>query len=291
MELKKHKKNKTYSDILFRNFSVFTESEKGIKDLKTLVFQIALNGKLDFQKLSEGRIKKPLQDLVKNQKQYLKKEGIAFEEQSDSVWPIVALGDVFKEIKNGQNVNQIKNDGLYRVSRIQTIANGVIDLFATRWTNDKVNPDSFLKKGDILLSHINSFEHLAKTAIFNLDDKLIHGINLLKLKSNETKINSYFALHVFKLSDFIYKARKYAKKAVNQASINITNLKKIKIPLPPLVVQKEIVVFMGCIKDIEEQIKKEKNLSIQLSKSLKNNFYSPNRYSRESGNPQGVIKY
>ena len=55
--------------ILFRNFDVFSQSEKSIGNFKSLIFQLALKGRLDLQKLSEGRIKKPLQALVKEQKQ------------------------------------------------------------------------------------------------------------------------------------------------------------------------------------------------------------------------------
>jgi len=85
---------KSNNDIFFRNFDVFSQSEKSVNNFQSLVFQLALKGNLDFQKLSEGRIKKPLQILVQQQKQHLKKEGIAFEETSDSVWPMVKLGAV-----------------------------------------------------------------------------------------------------------------------------------------------------------------------------------------------------
>ena len=45
-------------------------------------------------------------------------------------------------------------------------------------------------------------------------------------------------------------------------------LKNIKIPLPPLIVQKEIVTLMKGIENIEKQIKTEQNLSTQLAYSL-----------------------
>ena len=153
----------------------------------------------------------------------------------------VKLDDVFVDIKNGRNVKQKENVGRYKVSRIKTIADGKVDLSATKWTDDKVANDNFLKEGDILFSHINSFEHLAKTAIFDSNEKVVHGINLLRFRSDKEKIEPYFALYLFKSQWFIDEARKYAQKAVNQASINVTNLKKIKIPLPPPEIQKQIV--------------------------------------------------
>ena len=92
---------------------------------------------------------------------------------SNVKWPIVELSEIFEEIKNGKNVKQFTEVGKYRVSRIQTIADGKVDLSKTKYTNDEVVENDFLKDGDILFSHINSFDHLAKTAIFvNISEKL-----------------------------------------------------------------------------------------------------------------------
>lgn len=160
---------------------------------------------------------------------------------SNCKWEMVKLDDVFIEIKNGKNVEQFDEIGKYRVSRIQTIANGVIDLEKTKWTNDEVSEDDFLQKGDILLSHINSFEHLAKTAIFNDATKVVHGVNLIRFRANQEKIKPEYAIYIFKSQNFINIAKSFAQKAVNQASIKVADLKTIEIPLPPLEVQEEIV--------------------------------------------------
>ncbi|MFQ3580096.1 MAG: N-6 DNA methylase, partial [Bacteroidales bacterium] len=186
----------------------------------------------------------------------------------DPDWPVVRIDEVFTEIKNGKNVEQIDEIGKYRVSRIQTISNGSFDLNKTKWTNNKVDENDFLKEGDILLSHINSMEHLAKAAIFtNIQEKVVHGINLILFRPDINRINPFFAIRIFKSKLFVDKARSFAQKAVNQASIKITDLKSIQIPLPPLSVQQEIVakieaeqkVIDGCrelIKTYEEKIKR-----------------------------------
>lgn len=157
-------------------------------------------------------------------------------------WPMVRIDEIFIEITNGKNVNQINEQGNYRVSRIQTISDGTFNIEKTKWTNDKVDENDFLQEGDILLSHINSMEHLAKTALFtNIREKVIHGINLIRFRPNISLINPFFASRIFKSNQFIEKARSFAQKAVNQASIKISDLKSIQIPLPPLEVQWEIV--------------------------------------------------
>lgn len=160
---------------------------------------------------------------------------------SNCKWDMVKLETLFTEIKNGKNVQQFDEVGKYRVTRIQTIADGTVNLEKTKWTNDEVSDADFLQFGDILLSHINSFEHLAKSAIYKFGEKVIHGVNLIKLRADKAKINPEYAIYILKSPMFIEKVKSYAQKAVNQASIKVADLKTIQIPLPPLEVQEEIV--------------------------------------------------
>ena len=99
-----------------------------------------------------------------------------------------------------------------------------------------------MQPGDILLSHINSESHLAKTAIFTQSTvPVVHGINLVCLRPKRHLIEPLFALRMMKNVYFIKKARSLAQRAVNQASIKLSDIRRITIPLPPLEVQREIV--------------------------------------------------
>ena len=166
------------------------------------------------------------------------REGVA----NLTTFPLAKLEEVFTKIGNGVNVTQVDEKANYRVSRIQTIADGSVNLEKTKFTSDEVNPESFLQSGDILLSHINSFDHLGKTAIFlGNDTDVIHGINLIRLVPDTSRIDPRYAIRVFKTDRFIDTVKSFAQKAVNQASVKTSDLRAIQIPLPPLEVQKEIV--------------------------------------------------
>jgi len=161
---------------------------------------------------------------------------------TNSSYPLRALGEIFTKIGNGVPVEQIDEKAKFRVSRIQTIANGSVDLVKTKYTNDEVKAESFLTPGDILLSHINSIDHLGKSAIFlENDSNVIHGINLIRLIPDMTKIEPRFAIRVFKTERFINRVKSFAQKAVNQASVKTSDLRGIEIPVPPLEVQHQIV--------------------------------------------------
>ena len=160
----------------------------------------------------------------------------------NSAFELIKIEDTFIEIRNGINVTQSDEQGKYRVTRIETIADGIVDFERVKWTNDKVSEDRIMQKGDILLSHINSYKHLAKSALYDSEiDNVIHGINLVRFRPNKEKINPVYAKYIFKSSQFIDKARSFAQRAVNQASIRVSDLKGIQIPLPPLSFQKEVV--------------------------------------------------
>ena len=160
----------------------------------------------------------------------------------DSTWPMVTLQEICEFIRNGRNVQQSDQESHYRVTRIQTISNGKFDLAKTKWTNDDVPEGYLLKEGDILFSHINSVDHLAKTAIYGGSTvPVVHGINLLCLRPKEKVAKPHLVLRLMKQDVFVERAKKFAQLAVNQASIKLTDIRQMVLPLPPLEVQQEIV--------------------------------------------------
>lgn len=154
----------------------------------------------------------------------------------------VSLEDVCLSIRNGKNVNQKDEIGTYRVTRIQTISNRTIDLNKTKWTTDIVNGEDFMEEGDILMSHINSYEHLAKVAIFSgINEKVVHGTNLIRLRPNKEVICPRYLYYLLNFEEVVEKIKSYAQRAVNQASIRVSDIKSIKIPLPSIEEQKKMV--------------------------------------------------
>ena len=182
----------------------------------------------------------------------------------------VTLEDCTISIKNGKNFNQ-SDEGNYAVSRIETIAHRVVNFEKVKYTDDEPLDESFLDKGDILFSHINSAAHIGKVAYFDSDKKLLHGINLLRIKADNKKIMPKFLYFVLNSKSFVDSIQGFVNKAVNQASINITNLKKIQIPLPPLEKQQEIVDEIEQYQKVIDgarQAAESSTLSIQIDNNL-----------------------
>jgi type I restriction enzyme M protein len=171
----------------------------------------------------------------------------------DPGWEVTTLESICGEIRNGANVEQFDQPGKYRVSRIQTISDRVFNLRKTKWTNDEPKASDFLQDGDILLSHINSIEHLAKSALFSGSDvPVIHGINLIRFRPRRDLVVPDFLYTVMREDSFVNRARAFAQKAVNQASIKVSDLKALPIPLPPLAIQRQIVAELEAERKLVE---------------------------------------
>ena len=74
----------------------------------------------------------------------------------------------------------------------------------------------------------------------NLPYKIIHGMNLLRIRP-KASFHPEYLVFFFRSNIFYALIEPYIKNAVNQASINIANLQKTFIPIPPFTEQERIV--------------------------------------------------
>jgi type I restriction enzyme S subunit len=166
-------------------------------------------------------------------------------------WKVVRLENVLLLLRNGLNAKQNKDGIGYPITRIETISEEKIDVAKVGYVSGLtgVEVEKYrLIEGDILFSHINSLEHIGKAAIYEgVPELLLHGVNLLLLRPDKKKVHSKFLLYLLHL----YRERKVfwaiAKRAVNQASINQTELKNMKIFLPPLNEQVRIAMILSIV--------------------------------------------
>ena len=146
-------------------------------------------------------------------------------------WELMPLGELTELIRNGSNYKTISKDGV-PVSRIETIAKGFIDFDRTGIASEESIHASYkLKGGDILYSHINSVDHIGKVAMYESDRPLYHGINLLLIRVDQNTSSNWLYSYL-SFSPSREWAKKIAKQAVSQASINTKELKQLVISTP-----------------------------------------------------------
>lgn len=240
---------------LVRHFDLIVQAPGGVARLRELILTLAVQGKLVPQDssdepasellqkiraekdrlIAEGKIKrdKPLAEIADEEKPFELPQG----------WEWVRLGTLLDRISNGYSGGQSKSPTNFPLTRIETISKSTVDFSRVGYCTDIQEPDIQkykLEVGDILLSHINSDLHLGKTALYKEDRLLIHGTNLLLLRSSAHVDPGFINLLInqLRLTGFFLTI---AQHAIGQASINQSKITSILGALPPLAEQSRIV--------------------------------------------------
>lgn len=183
-------------------------------------------------------------------------------------WKVVRLVEVVEKIKNGYvySFSNIRKEG-QAITRIETISEGFINKNKLGYINIELRHiacNYLIKVGDILFSHINSYEHVGKTAIYNGDPShLIHGMNLLLIRTKKHICNPFFLINFIKKNDVRDRVRNLSGQAVNQVSIKPSELSRFQISLPPISEQHRIVSILS---KVDNTIEKEEAYKDKLEK-------------------------
>ena len=180
-------------------------------------------------------------------------------------------------LRNGASIKQTKGAGGYPITRIETLANDTFNIDRLGYANItelKGVEKYILQKGDILISHINSVAYLGRAVQYRGESNtpIIHGMNLLcaRLRNdcNSTYVEYFFKTPMAK--DYI---STITKKAVNQASITTTDLKKMPIPDPPLELQNRFSAFVAEVDKSKLAVKQSLEKLETLKKSLMQQYF------------------
>lgn len=118
-----------------------------------------------------------------------------------------------------------------------------------------------LLKGDLLFNRTNSAELVGKTTVFNIDGEYVALSYLVVATPDQKRIDSEYVaayLNSSKMKRFIFEN---CNKAISQANFSATKLSQIKVPFPPLAMQKTIVNKINLFK--YEISKLKENLFLQ----------------------------
>lgn len=163
-------------------------------------------------------------------------------------WEERKLGDAVN-ISSGVTGDATLQDGKYRLTRIESISQGMLNVSKLGFTNEKPDQKYLLNLGDILYSNINSLSHIGKVALVDMTG-IYHGINLLRFQMRNG-VDSEFLFQRLNTMTMKNWAVSHANPAVSQASINQTELSKQPISSPTLTEQQQIGNFF---KEIDNTI-------------------------------------
>lgn len=102
-----------------------------------------------------------------------------------------------------------------------------------------------------MVNRTNSIEHVGKTGLFDLDGDYCFASYLVRVVPDTTKVLPLFLTQMMNSTEFQTEAKASAAKAINQANINATKMRNMKIPVPALAEQKR---FVASIEALEARI-------------------------------------
>lgn len=176
--------------------------------------------------------------------------------------------DEWEEKELGKLIKSGPQNGLYKpqtaygegdkIVRIDNFYEGVINPWNTlkRLSLDENEKELYkLNNNDILINRVNSIQYLGKSALVrNLEDICVFESNVMRMSLTENVIPEYIIKYLNSARG-LKELRKNAKHAVNQASINQTDVKNAIISIPPLAEQKEIVRILDNLLNNEQRAK------------------------------------
>ena len=157
-------------------------------------------------------------------------------------WEVIELGELLTIAQYGMSVKG-NPEGNYAILRMTNQVDGQI--VGRKLQFVEISHGEFEKfrveRGDILFNRTNSLDLVGRTAIFNIEGEFVFASYLIRLRTDEKKLNPFFLNCYFNTDEIQARLKSIATRAVSQSNISATRLKGFPVPKPSLEEQDEIV--------------------------------------------------
>ena len=172
-------------------------------------------------------------------------------------WPIVLFEDLI--VDTPQN-GLYKHSSFYTdgpegtpILRIDSFYGGRLEklenLKRVKCTQDEIQKFK-LQNGEIVINRVNSLEYLGKCGLIkDLKEPTVYESNMMRMIIDRKKAEPTFLIYLLCTGYVKNQILSRAKKAVNQASINQTDVNSLSLFLPPVKIQ---IKFSRIIDDLEQ---------------------------------------
>ena len=184
-------------------------------------------------------------------------------------WPVVDLGSVARGTQYGLSINA-GSEGQYPMLRMMNIEDGLCVENDIKFVD--LNERDFeayrLVHGDVLFNRTNSYELVGRTGVYELEGDHVFASYLVRIKTAPERLEPKF-LTLYLNSDLGRRqVLAYATKAVSQANVNASNLLRVRLPLPPLEIQQQLLNEIASAKSAEKAATVRRSSAEDLKKQL-----------------------
>lgn len=212
-------------------------------------------------------------------------KGIGHNEFKDSAignipveWELVKLENVSKKITDGSHFSPKKyENGTHKIATVVNINDNSFDLKSCKTISEKdyeqlVKNDCKVKKGDVLFSKDGT---VGLSFVYNQDADLVVLSSIAIIKPDLT-LDPAYCSYALKSAP-VFRQIIGSKRGTGLKRIILQDLKKIRIPLPPLLEQHQIVRVLSEI-DHKLKLERQRNEKLQnIKKGLMNDLLTGHR--------------
>lgn len=179
---------------------------------------------------------------------------------SFAAWKNKIFSDIIETSRLGliRSKSEQGNGHPYKYLKMDNISFGgellIKNLTSIEATSQEVNLYE-LKYGDFLFNTRNSFELVGKSAIFNSNERFILFNNNIMRVTFIKNVNSFYINYFFHSPAGRRQLKQFKKNTTNIAAIYAKDLNLMKIPLPTLPEQEEIVRLLDGLLERERRIR------------------------------------
>ena len=164
----------------------------------------------------------------------------------------------------GEGTPILRIDGFYDGTILPNYAYKRVRLSDSEIELYKLNP------GDLVVNRVNSMPYLGKCALVRkLNEITVFESNMMRIKLDKSVVSGDYLTYYLSSLEGRKQLTKNAKQAVNQASINQTDVKNANIPLPKLDRQRMIVEQIELRLSVCDSIEQTVDAALQQAEALR----------------------
>lgn len=155
-----------------------------------------------------------------------------------------SIGEILTFSQYGLSIDMNEEHEGTKIYRMNEISDMFCDRSISKYA--EILPNQIigfnLKNNDVLFNRTNSQEFVGRTGIFKkfTDEAIVFASYLIRLRSDENQILPEYLTTFLNTKYGIQDAKRRARISINQSNINAEELKRIKIPLLNIGIQKRI---------------------------------------------------
>lgn len=271
------------ADEFLNNFGVFAEASGGMDRLREMILALAFQGRLVAPVATDEPAETLVQQIVQG------RDGTAAEENNRHAampssipgapahWCWARLGQVAEVtggVTKGRNLVG-RNVASYPYLRVANVQRGFLDLSVMKEIEIPVEElgKYRLRRGDLLFTEGGDWDKLGRSAVW--EEQLptcLHQNHVFKARLLSPKLSPrWFSLFANSPGGQQYFANA-SKQTTNLASINITQLRNLPVPVPPAQEQIRILTkvdqLMALCDELEARQAKKRETGTQLTQSV-----------------------